>query len=598
MSIYPITVERLKTFVILGHSNGDGWIGVTDMVANFPHLAPATNTITTDPANAFYKNVYVFTTEQHWAGAAGTPTQVDIGDGQWLEMCVGAPDSPSMPWPHPSPFVYPNNQGAYYPHYAYKAYDSAALDGNNGARCGVEIPLQWLWRNHWNEQVGIVKLAFGSSLLLPVDAGTAAAPWLNISGVTPGQPTALMGAIDTTEYDWIGWWTPRDCFDFAPATGRFFQRWLDKMEGAQAALAPNTKMDVRLIVNWLGDNDANARDLDALTNFKEFVKRFVDQQRTQCVDNDWTTLPKEQIPICWMGVHTAYDNDSPSTREFMNSELQAIADDDPYFSFIDTSDFTLAYEDGEGSAIDTFSHFGSSGYYEAAEAIYDAFVSMTQEPWAAIAEEDRVTVTEVKDRVLTYYNRSRVQTDISDDTLLIHLNGAMNRILNDIGDNAYWLRKRDSMALEVGVNNVTSMPKYVARVLKIENPSDITEGLQFQLIGHAEGGKCQIHLLESGTGTYTVHYITRPRDLTLDTELVPVPRQIMEWLVVETTRRLARGGTNVALLGSLEGEARDLRERCIKELQVQQRAKRDKFHTVRRWPTLHYGTRARRWGNN
>lgn len=605
MSINPITVERLKTFVLLGHSNADGWIGVTDMIAAYPHLKPSTETILTNPEDAWYQNVYVFTSEHPWPGTLGTPASTNIGDGEWLEMCVGAPDTPAMPWPHPSPFVYPNNAGACYPHFYYKGYESALLNGNNGARCGVEIPFQWLWRNHWNEQIGMVKLAFGSSFLLPVDVGADPNPWLNIAGATPGTAGFLPGSVDTVNegYDYISWWTPRDCFDFAPTTGRFFQRWLDKMEGAQAALPINpdgvqVKMDVRLIINWMGDNDAEARALAALSSFRDFVRKFVKLQRHACVDNDWTTLPESQIPIAWMGVYGTYDNDSPSTRDYINGELQAIAAEDPFFSFIDTSDYDPAAVDGEGSAIDTFSHFGSSGYYAAAEDIYAAWKEMSTEPWDAIAEEDRVTVEEVKDRVLTYYNRARTQTDISDDTLLIHLNGAMNRILNDCGDNAYWLRRRETLALDVGANNVTTMPKYVARVLKIENPSDIKEGLQFQLIGHGDGGRCKIHLLESGSGSYTVHYITRPRDLTLDTELVPIPRQIMEWLVVETVRRLARGGTNIALQGSMEGEARDLRERCLKELQVQQRAKRDKFHTVRRWPTLRYGTRAKRWGNN
>lgn len=597
MSIYPITESRLPVFSICGHSNGDGWAGTQYLFSPNPHLAPhcGVSSALTDPAGAWYKNVYVFTSDHPWPGELGTPTATSIGSGEWLEMCVGVPDSPAVPWPHPSPFVYPNNAGACYPHWGYKAYDSAALDGNRGVRFGIEIPFQWLWRNHFNSQVGMVKLAFGASYLYPQDTGVSTYIFLNPYLWSPSSAEFLRGTVDVTQYDSLSWWTPLDAFDWAPSTDCFFGRWLDKMAGAQAALPSGSKMDVRLLINWLGDNDAG-KPLEAVANFKEFVKTFVSKQRQACVDNDWTTLPAKQIPVCWMGIYSGYGTEE--TRSFMNDVLQEIEDDDPYFRWIDTDGYDVMVELGETSFTETLGHFGSTGYISAAQDVYDAFVEMSTEPWDAIAEEDRVTVDDVKDRVLTYYNRSRVQTDISDDTLLIHMNGALNRILNDVGDNAYWLRKRESMALEVGLNNITTMPKYVARVLKIENPSDITEGLQFQLIGHADGGKVQIHLLESGTGTYTVHYITRPRDLTLDTELVPIPRQIMEWLVVETARRLARGGTNVALLGSLEGEARDLRDKCIKDLQVTQRAKRDKFQTVRRWPTLRYGTRARRWGNN
>lgn len=595
MSKYPITVERLKTFVLLGHSNGDGWVGSQDIFDLYSHLLPGTANPIVFPESAWYKNVYVFTSEHPWPGELGTPAVTTIDQGEWLELAVGYPESPNDAFPHPSPFVYPNCAGACYPHWYYKSYDSILLNGDNGVRCGVEVPLQWLWRNYWNEQVGIVKLAFGTSLLLPADQGADPNAWLNVFGWSPSSASFLPGTVDTSQYDAMSWWTPRDCFDFAPNTGRFFQRWLDKMRGAQAALPTGSKMDVQLIINWLGDNDSEARSLVALSNFKLFVLRFIDKQRQACVDNDWTTLPKEQIPICWMGIYPTYNNEDNSpvlTNEYMNGLLQEIEDDDPYFKWINVDNYPTMYAEGQGAAIDTTNHFGATAYVMAAEDIFEAWRSMSTEPYDAIAEEDRITVSEVKDRVRTYYNRARSQTDATDDTLLIHMNGALNSILNAIGDNAYWLRRRMSMELQSGRDNLTTMPKFVARVLKIENPTNIKEGLQFQLIGHAEGGKCQIHLLEYGSGESVVHFIMRPRDLTLDTELVPLPRQIIEWLVVDTTRRLARSGSNVALQASLEGEARELRERCLKELQVQQRAKRDRLHTVRRWPTLRY----RNWG--
>lgn len=602
MSINPITVTRLKTFVLLGHSNGDGWVGTEDLFDLYAHLEPGASDRTLFPQSAFYKNVYAFTNEHPWPGDLGTPQYLTTpGQGEWLELAIAFPSSPGAPFPHASPFVYPNNAGAIYPHWYYKAYDSILLNGDNGVRCGVEIPFQWLWRNHWNEQVGLVKLAFGSSFLLPADQGASYSSWFNVFGWSPSSAEFLPGTVDTNQYDSLAWWTPADQFDFAPSTGRFFQSWLRKMAGAQAALPTGTKMDVRLIIAWLGDNDSLARLLSGLSNFKQFVKEFVSQARAACVDNDWTTLPKKQIPIVWPGIHYTYDNSANSptdTNEYLNGLLQEIADEDQYFKWISTDSFSTMFEESQTAAIDTTNHFGAAGYFDAAQAIYDAYLETETEPFDAIAEDDRVLVSEVKDRVRTYYNRSRSQTDATDANLLIHINGSLNRLLNDIGDNAYWLRRRKAMNLQVGANNITSMPKYVARVLKIENPRNIKEGLQFQLIGHADGGRCQIHLLESSSGAYTVHFITRPRDVTLDTELVPLPRQIVEWLVVETTRRLARSSSNVALQASLEGEARELRDRCIKELQVQQRAKRDRLHTVRRWPNLRYGNRGRRWGSD
>jgi hypothetical protein len=295
VSIYPITVERLPVFCLLGHSNADGWTSTEDTFAAYPHLLPGTAAPLLFPEQAWYKNVYAFTSAIPWVGSAGTPTATDIGDGEWLELAVGYPDSPAAPFPHPSPYVYPNNQGACYSHWGFKAFPLAVPD--LGVRCGMEIPMQWFWRNHWNSQVGFVKLAFGSSFLLPADQGASAGAWFNVFGWTPADPARLEGTVDTTnqQYDFQAWWTPADHFDFAPTTKRFFQKWLDKMAGAQAALPDGTKMDVRLIIPWMGDNDSLARKIDALTNFKQFVLEFVRLAREACVNNDWTTLPKEQI---------------------------------------------------------------------------------------------------------------------------------------------------------------------------------------------------------------------------------------------------------------------------------------------------------------
>jgi hypothetical protein len=58
--------------------------------------------------------------------------------------------------------------------------------------------------------------------------------------------------------------------------------------------------------------------------------------------------------------------------------------------------------------------------------------------------------------------------------------------------------------------------------------------------------------------------------------------------VIETCRRLARSNSNVALEASMGGEARDLRDRCLKELLVNQRSRNDRLQTVRRFPTLRY----------
>lgn len=601
MSIYPISVERLPIFVLLGHSNGDGWAPSSPIRQADDSMRAATADPRSFPALDYYKNFYVYTTEHPWAGDLGTPVSVSVGTGAWLEMTLAVPLSPNGPHPHGSPYAYPNNAGACYPHWGYGAYGGIApiLSGDtsslNGARHGMELPFQWLWKNHHQTQSGMVKIAFGSSLFLPAESGTDAGPWINLNGATPAASNWIPGSIDTVnqQFDFIGWWTPADRFDFAPATDRFYKSWFDKMTGAQTALGSDTRMDVRLLVIWMGDNDALARTVEALGSFEVAARQLIRQMRNACVDNDWTTHTVDSLPVVWIGVHPAYFNGSElpdRTDEIINDALARMAKDDVMLRIVPSEDWSLMSDEGQLSIIDTFNHFGSQGYIQAANDIYDAFLEMEGQPFDAIAEEDRVAYSEFKDRVKTYYNRARVSTDVDNATLLIHANGALNSLLNAIGDNAYWLRNRRAMALSA-VGQVTTLGKYVSRVLKIEHPTNAEESVPFTQVGYGSGGRLQIQLdanrrasNSTSTSSYVVHYITRPRDLTRDEQLIPLPRQYMEWMVVETCRRLARSSSNVALQASMEGEAATLRDRCLKEMLVVQRTKRERFAAIRKLP--------------
>ena len=53
MPLKPITVSRLKTVVLLGHSNGDGWGATSKLFEDYPHLSCKTLIPAVDPANAY-----------------------------------------------------------------------------------------------------------------------------------------------------------------------------------------------------------------------------------------------------------------------------------------------------------------------------------------------------------------------------------------------------------------------------------------------------------------------------------------------------------------------------------------------------------------
>lgn len=620
MPIHPITVKRLKTFVLLGHSNADGWAPmdyVYDGSGTTGHLQPQTTAPKTNPLDAWWKNVYVATWAQPWPGANGTPVYASPDNVDMLEMTVACPLTPAGDHPHPSPYNYPNVAGASYPRWGYLSfpyanftYDSGSpsgpwldnIDDSYGARTGIEVPLSWHWKNYWQEQVGVVKVAFSSSFLLPAESGSGTGfvdPALFPLGVEPSDwspstsrpvETAIDGSFGYTSN-----WTPSDAFDFAPSTDRFYRYWFQKMQGAAAALPSDSKLDVRLVIGWMGDNDSVARSSQVLEqDWKKTVQKFVQRIRQDLVENDWTALPKEQIVVVWPKVHTGYPNTvSPGydSITFMNGVLDEIAKEDEFFRTIDSKDWkTLDDEnlDIYSAVLNATNHFGPEGYRQAAEDVMDAFGGVAIDAFDALDQEETKTVSEAKDAIRVYYAKNRSNTDMSDEIVLQHLNGAMFHVFNHIGDNAWWLRRRQVLSLDGGPTRITTLPRYVKRLLFIEDSSDPNYPVRFDQVGHGSGGRLQINMVERSSGTFTCQFITNPRELTKDDQIVPAPRQVFEWIVVETCRRMAASSSNAPLSAFFAGEARQLMEDCMRNAGQTQRSKNDVMRTQRRRPRLGY----------
>jgi hypothetical protein len=182
MSINPITVTRLKTFVVLGHSNADGWGSIDYLLASpYTHLAPATGpSWKTNQSQAYWKNVYVATSAQPFPAPNHTPIASSVGDVRWLEMTIANPMEPGDPHPHASPYDYPNVRGSCYPRWFYNSWPNTGFTywndtpgSHNGTLHGIEIPLSWHWKHFWQDQIGIVKVALAALLGLIRPLGLA-----------------------------------------------------------------------------------------------------------------------------------------------------------------------------------------------------------------------------------------------------------------------------------------------------------------------------------------------------------------------------------------------------------------------------------------
>ena len=623
MAINPITVTRIKTVSLMGHSNGDGWGSTQRLFENYTYLRPGTATPEEEPLKAYWKNIYVATSALPYPGDHGTPTASDVGTVDWLEMTVANTAEPDDPHPHASPYQYPNNQGACYSNYVFNAYDGGSVpvpsvtpaDPSSttlGVRHGVEIPLMWAWRGFWQEQVGLVKMAFSSSLFSAQEIGPDPAVWidgLNVGGLSPTESGYTRSAVDPTE-GFHAWWTPEEHFDWAPQTDRLYKKWFDRMVGAQAALPVDSdgvqaKLDVQMVLPWFGDNDSLTRGEEGLReSFKRNWESLIKRVRKDLVANDWTTLNEREIPIIIPKVHYAYVHatDTPgfSSPVFCNEVLDEIAKQDPFVRIVNSWAWeTIETEGYSLVGIAAGSHFGSNGYVDAAKEIMAAWEDCREEAYDALRDEETITVGEAIDKARIYYSKSRTNTDMDRELTLQHMNGALNHVINHVGDNCWWLTRRKQLSISSGSTTVMTLPTYVHRLLKIEDGQDPQYPIMFEQISHGDGGKLQINVSERGSGTYWCHYITHPKELTRDDQVLPAPRNITEWIIVETCRRMAAASSNAPLMAFFGGEALQLQSDSLRNMGQVQRSKRDAMRTQRSRPNFRYGGRGRsRWAQD
>lgn len=626
MAINEITTAKLKTFVILGHSNADGQAPYESLISQFSSYNPRADAMA-DPENSYWENVYVLTSAQPFPEVNGTPIASSIADVAWLELTTANPETPNAPHPHPSPWNYPNNTGTCLPRWMYCAWDDFSPNWASGVlgkgldslpspgdipqgeyfnrfvgvKSGVEIPLSYYWKQYWGDQVGIVKVAQGSTRMMPIEEGPPSYTWFDLfrygSSFTPNAPGYIRSACRSIDlsgktYDTYGYWNPSTQFDFAPSTNRFYQMWKNKMRAGAAALPSSVKMDVQMVVVWMGDNDSKNREQSVLEGgWETAVKTLVKTIRRDLVANGWTTLPEDQIPIIWPLVYTAYEGPEASPNwssvDFCNGVLQAMEDNDPFFKTIQTSDLPTMEDEGENwwgniLAGNNAAHMSSRAYHLASTRIMAAFESTQTDPFDALDLDSTITVQQAIDRVRTYYGRSRANTDTDQTQIIQHLNAAYYHCINHCGDNTWWLRRRETMTLTTGPTSITTMPAYVHRLLRVENPSDPTYPIQFTQIGFGEGGKLQINVSERFSGTFVIHFITMPKRLvTVDQKLI-APENVTEWIIVEACSRIAASSGNAALMGHFAGQAQQLMMDTIRNMAQMQRSKNDKMRTQRR----------------
>lgn len=617
MSVYPITVVWLPTVSQFGHSNCDGWACTDKLFAKYADfLTFAGNSPTAaknDPAKAYWKNIYVFTSPQPFPGASHTPVTSNVGDGQWLEMTIANVRANGDPHPHPHPFNYPNNAGACYPRYLYNGWDLSVFVGFHptpsssktfGTRHGVEIPLMHFWRDYWRGQVGLTKVAYSSSFVLPVEGGTDPSIWFDPNFGGPGQPASAQvgplyvpSAINPALGQQYAYWNPRLQFDWSASTDRLFKMWYDKHVGAQAALKainPNASMDIRMVDMHVGDNDSSARNPTILkATWKNAIVALIRKIREAIDANGWSSIPASEITFVFPGVYKTYTNGPDPKFDsvgFINGVYQEIAADDPRCVWIDTSKLTLLVSGDPTTPVDNYNptgfgsgHLGHTGYVDLAKLMMDGWTANQVGSWFdAISERDRMTLGEFKKIVKETYDRGITNSDLKDTLLTDAINASLRDTVNHLGQLAWWLERRIDVNLVFDSNGVAKLPRHVAHPVTVFNPIAGGQDITFRKVGRGDGGRVLITFEDTvcanSAGVYKMAVISWPPDVTLDGQLVPFPKQFSLWLALEVCSHIASSGSNTSSKAIFAGDAAEARRRAMQVVGDERAAYRDRLH--------------------
>lgn len=177
-----------------------------------------------------------------------------------------------------------------------------------------------------------------------------------------------------------------------------------------------------------------------------------------------------------------------------------------------------------------------------------------------------LTLSTIRSRVKARYERSTSSGDVRNSLLDAFINDALREIYNTLGDNAYFLRKTQSVTVSQ-YPAVTTMPAGVKRLYRLEDEG-VAPGypIPWNFVRHDSSGNMVI--VTRVSGTFTAHYLEYPADLALDADTCAVPTEHGELVVVLTCKRLAEAVGNFQLAqllsNEMEGLVRSIKRDCLR----------------------------------
>lgn len=284
----------------------------------------------------------------------------------------------------------------------------------------------------------------------------------------------------------------------------------------------------------LAENDtSNEQRANAAKNNMVLIR---DGLRAFVADGGYCKTSADQIP--WIMADAG--SSSWTYRSTVNSGLLEIAADDPSSSYIATSGF--------GYQPDTI-HFNAAGQISLGQAFAEHWVTANNTlNSATTVESDRPTLTALRDKVRRRYERNISTNDDNDAQVDNFINDSLREIYNTLGDNAWFLRRVETIALDGTYPGTMTLPRQVKRLLKIENSAYPGRAITYKGLAYKDNGRLHLTLHDYSGGPYVCHFMARHVDLVKDSDVALLPGDYIELVVMLTCKRLAETAGNMSMI--------------------------------------------------
>ena len=424
-------------------------------------------------------------------------------------------------------YAYHFSTGYEYPNWKSYPFSTSLTVGPNVYRDRDEInwvpELAWQLRQRFTEapvfiHCGVPSSSMGTKYIGSLSSSVGSFSWLYDITHLDWQPSSPNGVYDTLTA-FVG-------------------------NTAAALISEGNEIDIQGVFAVVSDIDAESevyanKAADNLRNLVKALREFIDA-------GNYSSKRASSIPFVFGSVATttyAYQNT-------VNAALTQLAEDDPYVKVVDASAYTLETDQVHWDA-PACQEFGVDAFSAWSSALVD-------ESDATRPQDDLPTLADIRTKVRRRYERTVTANDITDEQMDLFINDAIREIYNTLGDNAWFLRRSETLTMSTTYPGTLTLPRKVKRLIRVDRSAFPGSPVKIKGLTYTDQGRLQVTLMDYSGGPFVAHYILLPKDLEQDSDTTLIPWDHIELIVMLTCKRLAESGGNAAIASYYAGETQRL----------------------------------------